>query len=126
MTVQIACFEGRFNLLDPSQKQWQLSVRTPHGNVSELFDDEPYWDGSLEDALNVIEARSEGYFFSSSRSDKRQKIAAIRDHLSECEIALLENQIRADERRIEQLAESVAKAKRTIAFLRSELSEVTP
>lgn len=122
MSVSITCYAGRFNLCDPSEKQWCLVVQTPYGKVSELFHEEPYTDGSVEDALNIIEARLKDYLFSSSRAGKIETISKIRGRLPECEIALLEANIKKNEAVLDGLKKLIESDKKTIAFIAAELA----
>ena len=120
-TVRISCSKGRYNLLS-NDEQWCLRLATPHGNVSQTFDEEPPYWGGVEDALDLIEARLKSYLFSSRRDEDLQVIANIRAHLNECELLHTEGQILTVEREMKSAQERLDSLRRVAEFLRAEIA----
>ncbi|WP_425070681.1 hypothetical protein [Sagittula sp. S175] len=109
MTVSIHATLGRYNLAS-DEKQWQLSLRTPFGNVSEFFPEgeKPEAD-TVEDALDLISARLESYFYTSRREEGRAKISAIRENLTACELILIDRKIDAAREQLKRLEDRRAR-----------------
>lgn len=76
---------GQYNLCS-TERQWQLWVRTPYGNISALFDkdDEPdIQDALTDDLLDLIEARWKKYLYRSGQDADDARLAAIRQNAAE-------------------------------------------
>lgn len=121
--VSISCHEGHFNFANPSEKQWQLILRTPFGNLNEFFDEEPYYDNCVEDVVEIISQRLESYWASSSRKEKREIIAMIRENLSECELLSREAELVRIDKSLERLNKDRASIVSIIQFLRAEMAD---
>lgn len=120
--VRYTLSQGRYDLCR-TDKQWQLCLYTPFGSISETFDDEPVYGDNVEDVLAVIEARLESYWASSSRAEKREKIAAIRANLPECELLYAQRRLGILRRDAARIAEDISQVERLISSLQAELLE---
>ena len=119
--VYFTLSHGRYNLLS-DDKQWQLCLRTPFGNISETFDYEPVYGDGVEDVLAVIEARVESYWMSSSRAENREKIAAIKANLPACELLYAQRRLGILRQQYDRTTKDIASCERLIASLQAELS----
>ena len=122
-TVSISCYEGHFNFANFAEKQWQLVLITPYGNLSELFDEEPCHGNGVEDVIETISQRLESYWASSLRKEKRETIATIRKHLNECEILLREAELVKIDKSLERLTKERDSIVSTIQYLRDEMAD---
>lgn len=110
MTISISMNYGSYNFANPAQKQWQLSLRTPFGNVSQRFDEEPYIGDCVEDALEVIAERLESYWISTGREEDRKIIANIRANLPACEIEWAQQKVAAAKAQLEKAEKMLRRA----------------
>lgn len=97
---------GRYNFADPSEKQWQLYLYTSFGNFSETFpaDEEPETEDCLpSEILDLIEARLKKYLISTRREETLAKMAVVREHASEIDVAWLTKRIDEAEERVKYL-----------------------
>lgn len=98
---------GRYDYCHPSAKQYCLHLRTPSGNVSELWaeDEMPNLEDFLpSDVLNLIEERLDHYMYKSSRDEEKKKIQAIREHIKEYDIEWASDYLQAAEREVSRRA----------------------
>jgi hypothetical protein len=122
--VRIICSHGRYNICDPSQREWLLELLTPYGRVSALFDEEPGTPPEcVESTLDAIEARIRSYLYISSREQSLATIAAIRAHLPECELATREAKAEKLRRQISDAETELARCLATATMLRAEIAE---
>jgi len=92
---------GRYNWAG-TEKNWNVSLSTDFGTVSEMWDadDEPEIDDLLpSEVLDIIEARCRYWWISTERDEKLERIAAIRAHKNEIDMAWLEKQAQIMEKR---------------------------
>lgn len=88
MSVSHHTFTGRLNLFSNERSQ-QVVLRTPAGNISELWSegDAPYAPDQLpSEVLDAIEARLNEYLFASSKPEKLKTIAAICERINEFDV----------------------------------------
>lgn len=125
MIVSISSRMGNYDLLHTSKRECMVGIRTPYGNVSATFDEDvgDLSDQSVEDILDLIEHRIRGYWIYTRREEHLATIAAIREHLPECELALAESQLAAAERRFEAAKKAVDLKRETVAMLRKDMEE---
>lgn len=120
MTVSIECYRGRFDICHPNKEEWQLRLKTPFGNVTEFFEDEPDAPG-VEEALDVIEARQKDFLVKSNRGEKLMAVAAIREHLTECEALLCEGEIAKLEAQADRITAEITRKRELLEYLRKEI-----
>lgn len=92
---------GRYNWAS-EEDVWCLTLSTPYGQVSETFpredrpDVDPEWTTPSE-VLDLIEARLDSYWISTRRAEAKARIAEIRRHAYEIDVAWLDQQIKQAE-----------------------------
>jgi hypothetical protein len=110
LSVSISKNLGRYNLCS-NEKSWCLSLMI-HGHpvcksISETFpeDDEPdIHDVPPSEVVEIIAARVESYWISTSREESRKKIEAIREHAAELDDAWATKIIRSLQNRVDELS----------------------
>lgn len=96
MTVHHYCQTGRYNLCS-SDRQTQVVLATPAGNVSELWPEgEAPYDSEMAPSgiLDAIEERLNSYLFTSKKAESTARIAAIRARIDEFDAAWYRNQFK--------------------------------
>jgi hypothetical protein len=96
---------GRYDFAS-NKKDWRVKLVTPFGNFSQTWseDDEPEIDDLLpSEVLDLLEKRLKSWWISTGREADLARIAAIREHRREIDIAWLERQIESAEKRAASL-----------------------
>lgn len=92
---------GQYNWAS-EEDVWCLTLFTPYGQVIETFpknakpEVDPEWTTPSE-VLDLIEARLDSYWISTGRAEKKETIAAIRQHSNEIDAAWLDQKIEQTE-----------------------------
>ena len=96
---------GQYNFA-VAEDVWCLTLRTPYGQVSETFPNEPEVDPEWttpSEVLDLIEARLDSYWISTKRAGTKAKIAEIRQHSNEIDAAWLDQKIEQTEDKLRML-----------------------
>lgn len=125
MTVSIRSNMGHYDFARPYKRECLVEIRTPYGRVCVMFDEDvgDLSDQSVEDVLDLIEHRIRGYLVYTRREEHLETIAAIREHLTECELTLAESQLAAAERRFEAAKKKADLKRETVAMLRKDMED---
>lgn len=127
MKIQVLHYEGKFNVLDPSEKSWYLGIRIGSDSwLSEIFDEEQDYGDEVGTILNLIAERSKSYWISTSRDEKLKRIAEYQKQLPQLEIAYA-NQLAIDHQRLAAKHSEKAMAYRQAAlWIQEDLDSEQP
>jgi hypothetical protein len=99
------------------EQQWQVVLATSVGQISELWDeeDEPEVEDLLpSEVLDLIEVRVKSYWINTDRDNQIKRIAKLREHIAELDIAWVES-------KLERLRSNVERWETTLRGLRREV-----
>lgn len=105
MKVYHGTTTGRFNLFS-NEKQQQVYLYTPAGNLSELWDEnEADYDSNMlpSEVVEIIEKRLKAYWINTAREEKLVRISEIKKRIGEFDRLWLEGRIEGAEKSLSSL-----------------------